>query len=142
MNENRGGNDVVDTVTLEAMFKPMGPQVKQLVRMRGKLPGNPEPQEMIVPQAMSMLPMSGAFGMKPTPESLDGATVGAETVDRFSAKHVKFGMGGGSIEWWLADAAPGGVVKFKASNNSGKGTYQMEMVAQGTGAVSELGIKF
>ncbi len=142
MHNNRDGKDVVDTVTLEALFKPMGPQIKQLVRMRGKLPGNPDPQEMIVPQTMAMLPLTGAFGMKPTPESLDGATVGTETVDGFSAKHVKFGMGNGTIEWWLADAAPGGVVRFKVSNNNGKGAYQMEMVGQGTGATSELGIKF
>ena len=30
--------------------------------------------------------------------------------------HVVFGMGAGTLEWWIADSAPGGWVKFKASN--------------------------
>ena len=55
----------------------------QIVRMRGKLPGNPEAQEMIVPQAFSVMPLSGAFQGRPTQESMDGATVGTETVGSF-----------------------------------------------------------
>jgi hypothetical protein len=78
--------------------------------------------------------------MRPTPESIEGATVGTETVGSFQAKHVKFGMGGGNLEWWLADNAPGGWVRFKVSGGGDK-SYQMDMVGQGAGAKSELGIR-
>jgi hypothetical protein len=137
---SRDGRDVVDTVVLEGQFRPQGDQMKELVRMRGKLPGNAEAQEMIVPQSLTVLPLSGAFTSKPTPESIAGATVGTERIGSFDARHLKFGMGSGTLEWWLADPAPGGWVRFKVS--SGNTTaYQMDMVGQGTGAQSELGIK-
>jgi hypothetical protein len=137
---NRDGKEVVDTVILEALFRPEGESIRQLVRMRGKLPGNAEAMEMIVPQAFSVLPLSGAFQMRPTPESIEGATVGTEAVASFQAKHVKFGLGGGTLEWWLADAAPGGWVRFRISSGA-ETAYQMDMVGQGTGATSELGIR-
>ncbi len=139
---------VTDTVTLEALFKPMNPDgtMKQLVRMRGKLPGDREPHEMMVPQYMSMLTSGGILPMKPTPESLEGATVGTETVAGVSAKHVKYagGANGATIEWWLSDAKPGGWVKF-AGTGENKGsekpsTWTMEMTDSGSGAKSELGV--
>jgi hypothetical protein len=49
-------------------------------------------------------------------------------------------MGGGNLEWWLADNAPGGWVRFKVSGGGDK-SYQMDMVGQGAGAKSELGIR-
>jgi hypothetical protein len=140
VSSTRDGKEVVDTVILEVQFKPQGDATKQIVRMRGKLPGNAEAQEMIVPQMFTILPLTGAFQMRPTQESIDGATVGTETVGSVQAKHVKFGMGGGTLEWWLADTSPGGWVRFIVSG-SGKNVYQMDMVGQGTGATSELGIK-
>lgn len=143
------GKAVSDTVVLEALFKPMGDQMKQLVRMRGKLPGNAEPQELMVPQYMSMVNMGGMFPYKPTPESIEGATVGTESVSAgnktVQAKHVRFGSGGGNIDWWLSDEVPGGWVKFTGSSANGDKTtetYVMEMTGSGTGAKSELGIKF
>ncbi len=141
VSSTRDGKEVVDTVIIEVQFKPQGESMKQIVRMRGKLPGNAEAQEMIVPQSFTVLPLSGAFQMRPTPESIEGATVGTETVGSFTgAKHLKFGMGGGNLEWWLADAAPGGWVRFMVSSG-GKSAYQMDLVGSGTGATSELGIK-
>jgi len=137
----RDGKDESETVVLEALFKPMSDQIKQLVRMRGKLPGNDEPQELIVPQAMTMVSMSGAFPLKPTPESVAGATIGTETVGSFSAKHVRYGSGNGTLDWWLSDAAPGGWVRFSMTDNEKKDLYRMEMTGQGTGAQSETGIK-
>jgi hypothetical protein len=104
-----------DTITLESQFKPLDEQgiAMQVVRMRGKMPGDTEGKELIVPQQFSMLGASALFPFKPTPESIAGATVGTESVAGFSSKHVKFGAGGGSMEWWLADSAPGGVVKVQ-----------------------------
>jgi hypothetical protein len=140
ISSNRDGKDVVDTVVLEGLLKPQGESLKQLVRMRGKLPGNAEAQEMIVPQSFTVLPLSGSFSSRPTQESIDGATVGTETVGAFQAKHLKFGMGGGTLEWWLADTAPGGWVRFKVSSGD-TAAYQMDLVGSGTGATSELGIR-
>lgn len=142
------GKDVADTVVLEALFKPQGDQMMQLVRMRGKLPGNPDAQELMVPQWMTMVRTGGLFPNKPTPESIEGATVGTESVSAGSktvqAKHVRYGAGRGNIDWWLSDDVPGGWVKFTgASDDRDKtATYVMQMTGSGTGAKSELGIKF
>jgi hypothetical protein len=139
------GATVTDTVVLEGLFKPLGEMVRQLVRMRGKLPGDKEPRELLVPQFMSMLTTS-IFPFKPTEESIQGATVGTETVAGVSAKHVKFsgGSGGATIEWWLSDAVPGGWVKFTGTepnaDDDKPATWTLELVGKGTGAKSELGV--
>jgi hypothetical protein len=135
-----------DTVNLEALFKPEDAEgyMQKLVRMRGKLPGNSEAQEMMVPEQWSMWNMRGQFSMRPTKESVDGATVGVEDVKTpagtFKAKHVRFGQGGGTMDWWLDEASVGGWVKFAAMDNEKKPMYMMELVAKGTGAKSELGV--
>ena len=116
----------------------------QVVRMRGKLPGDTEGKELMVPQHLTMLSM-GAFPMKPTKESVAGATVGTENVSvggkAYSAKHVKFGAGTGNMEWWLADSAPGTVVKVQFSGQDKDEKWIMQMVGNGSGAKSELGVK-
>ena len=135
-----------DTVSLEALFRPEpgNEYLQRLVRMRAKLPGSAEPQEMIVPEQWSTWNMMGAFQGKPTAESLEGATVGTESLrtpaGMFSARHVRFGMGGGTLEWWLDDSAVGGWVKFAALDNERKPRYKMELIGKGTGAKSELGV--
>jgi hypothetical protein len=140
------GKDMIDTVIIEALYKPTSPYTKELVRVRAKLPGNKDPQELMVPQGMGMINYNGFFGTKPSKESVDGATVGTESLvtkaGTFSAKHVRFGNGGGTLDWWLTPAAPGGWVKFTGGANGGdkKDLYTMEMIAKGTGAKSELGI--
>jgi hypothetical protein len=139
-------DDGADTVSLEALFKPEeGNQyVQRLVRMRAKLPGNAEPQEMMVPEQWSTWNMNGSFSGRPTKESLDGATVGTESVTTpagtFSARHVRFGQGGGTLDWWLDDSSTGGWVKFSAIDNEKKPMYTMELIGKGTGARSELGV--
>jgi hypothetical protein len=141
------GQDKADTVIMEAQYKPTSPYTKEIVRVRAKLPGNKDPQELMVPQGMGMINYNGFFGSKPSKESVDGATIGTEKVDTkagsFTAKHVRFGNGGGNLDWWLTPDAPGGWVKFTGTSNSSgdkKEVYTMEMVAKGTGAKSELGV--
>lgn len=147
-NYKNGDEASADTVTLEALFKPdsTNEYVQRLVRMRGKLPGNSEPQEMLVPEQWSMWNMMGNLGFKPTKESIEGATVGVEDVKTpagtFKAKHVRFGQGGGTIDWWLDDTAVGGWVKFAAVGDDKEAKYTMEMIGRGTGAKSELGVTF
>jgi len=139
------GQTKADTVVMEAQYKPTSPYTKEIVRVRAKLPGNKDPQELMVPQGMGMINYNGFFGSKPSKESVDGATVGTEKITTgagaFTAKHVRFGNGGGNLDWWLTPDAPGGWVKFTGtSSGSDKGGYTMEMVAKGTGAKSELGV--
>jgi hypothetical protein len=138
--------DKADTIIMESLFRPdsTNEYMQQLVRMRGKFPGNAEAQEMMVPEQYGMWNMTGAFGSKPTKESIDGATVGTESITTpagtFRAKHVRFGGGYGTLDWWIDDTAVGGWVKFSALDNEKKPTYTMELIGKGTGAKSELGI--
>ncbi|MBL8996907.1 MAG: hypothetical protein JNL44_06280 [Gemmatimonadetes bacterium] len=138
--------DEADTVSLEALFRPEpdNDYLQKLVRMRAKLPGNDEPQEMMVPEQWATWNMMGAFPYKPTQESIDGATIGMEDVKTaagtFRAKHVRFGQGGGTLEWWLVDESVGGWVKFAAVDNDKQPRYTMELAGRGTGAKSELGV--
>ncbi|MBX7119252.1 MAG: hypothetical protein K1X31_09680 [Gemmatimonadaceae bacterium] len=140
------GDGGADTVTLEALFKPEGSDqyVQRLVRMRAKLPGSSEPQEMMVPEQWTTWNMRGAFTGRPTRESIDGATVGTERITTaagsFSARHIRYGMGGGTLEWWLDETTTGGWVKFAALDEAKKPRYTMELAGKGNGARSELGI--
>jgi hypothetical protein len=138
-----GGNTSPDTVLLEGLFKPQSEGVLQLVRMRGRMPGETEANEMMVPQQMAMVSTLGMFGMRPTEESVEGATVGTERTTTpagaYTAKLVRFGGAGGKQEWWLAEEIPGGWVRYKASAPDGEAAFTMELVAHGTGATSELG---
>ena len=137
---------LADTIVLESLFKPEpgNEQLQKLVRMRGKFPGQAEAQEMMVPEQWGMWNLNGSMGMKPTKESVDGATVGVETVTTpagtFKARHVRFGQGNGSIDWWLDDTAAGGWVKFVATDNEKKPQYTMQLIGKGVGAKSELGV--
>lgn len=139
------GTQRADTVVLEGLFKGESEYVRQLVRMRGRFPGQAEPQELMVPQAFAMLSLA-AFPFQPTEESIKGATIGTETVAGFSARHVKFGGTDGALEWWVADNAPGGWVRFRHSDAASPdvkqpASYVMEMVEHGSGAKSLLGVK-
>ena len=141
-----GDKAAADTIVLESLFKPEpgNEQMQKLVRMRGKFPGQAEAQEMMVPEQWGMWNLNGSMGMKPTKESVEGATVGVETVTTpagtFKARHVRFGQGNGSIDWWLDDTAAGGWVKFTAIDNEKKPQYTMQMIGKGVGAKSELGV--
>jgi hypothetical protein len=133
-----------DTIVFESLYKPIDELTMNVVRMRAKMPGETEGKELMVPENMSTL-THGAWTAKPTKESLAGATIGTESIKTnagtFSAKHVKFGNMGGNIEWWLADNAPGGLVKVKWSGQDKDQQWTMDMVDAGTGAKSELGVK-
>jgi hypothetical protein len=66
-NYKDGDKTVSDTVTLEALFRPdsSNEYLQLLVRMRGKLPGNSEPQEMMVPEQWATWNMMGASRISP-----------------------------------------------------------------------------
>ena len=135
-----------DSMTVEALFDP---ETGEFVRMRGRMPGEAEAKEMPVEE--------GTYGYKEprrlTEESMEAAMVGTETVSvpagSFTADHVRYGgMEGGTYDWWLNEDIPGGMVKYSRSYESqdaeGPDPYNwvVELVASGTGAVSELGVSY
>jgi hypothetical protein len=137
-----GGTQKADTVVLESLFKQTNEYIRELVRVRAKLPGQ-EPNELMVPQAFAMLSSLSIFPMKPTPESIKGATVGNEKIGQYDASQVRFAAGGGTIEWWLAETAPGGWVQFRMTGEkqgNSADTYTIRMTGSGTGAKSLLGV--
>jgi len=141
---NDGGAQKADTVVLESLFKPMNEYIKELVRVRAKLPGQ-DANELMVPQAFAMMSMLSIFPMKPTEESVKGATIGNEKIGQYDARQVRFAAGGGTIEWWLADNAPGGWVQFRMTEQKDAdvktpGSYIIRMTGSGTGAKSLLGV--
>ena len=137
-----------DTILLEGKFSA---DRSTLVRLRGKMPGDAQANEMPVEE--------GTYGYsEPIPltaESLQGATVGTENVSvpagNFSARHVRYGAagGGGTTEWWLNDNVAGGMVKYSATSaqesTAEEGSpdpynYTVELLGHGTGATSATGI--
>ena len=140
-----GSREVADTLVLEGLFKRQGEGSLQLLRMRSKMPGDREPNEMMVPQNMSTVNTLGMYGARPTPESIEGATMGTETIrtpaGSFSAKRVRFSAPEGRADWWITDQVPGGWVKYRASESDSDVIYVMELIAHGTGAKSELGVR-
>lgn len=143
--EEVDGREVLDTLLLEGLFSS---DASRLIRLRGKFPGEDEPKELPVQE--------GTFGyVKPVelaPESIEGATVGTVRLQvpagTFQARHVRYGgPGGGTLEWWLADEVPGGVVKYRttvagpdpqAEQDADSWTARLD--GHGTGAQSELGV--
>lgn len=133
-----------DTATMEAMLKPIGDGMQQVVRMRARMPGDTEANELMVPQDAGPIGRYGIFGgMRPTAESLAGATVGTGPLvtpaGSFTARHVRYGAAGGRQEWWLSDQVPGGWLKYQVTGNEADERFTMELLAHGTGATSELG---
>jgi hypothetical protein len=129
-----------DTLTLEGEFSA---DRSKIIRMRGQMPGQAQPAEMPVQE--------NTFGYMPptmlTAQSLAGATVGTESVSvpagTFRARHVRFGdMTGGSLDWWLDDSVPGGMVKYTVGGGAGSGGGQsvLELMQKGTGFRSTLGV--
>ena len=147
LGDDGSGTAKPDTILLEGKFSP---DRSQLVRLRGKMPGETEAKEMPVEE--------GTYGYsEPIPlteESLEGATVGTETISvpagRFTTQHVRYGnMGGGTVEWWLNDDVPGDMVKYvnsspqeaaEDSETPDPYNYTVELLAHGTGATSATGI--
>lgn len=135
-----------DTIILETQMRPQDADgvTMTVVRMRGKFPGDTVGKELMVPENMHTISPQ-AFGRKPTAESIAGATVGTESVKvgstTYVAKHVRFGSGGGDMDWWMSDKAPGGLVKVTSTANGKEGMWTMEMTGSGKGAKSELGMK-
>jgi len=133
-----------DTVILEALFAA---DRSTVLRLRSKFPGQGV-AEMPVQEGMSVY----REPVKLTRESLEGATVGEENVTvpagSFHARHIRYGnmMGGGTVDWWVADGVPGGLVKYSAGPQAQAGegganneAYAFELLGRGSDARTMLG---
>lgn len=112
---------------LEGLFKPAGDGLQELVRMRGRMPGEREASELMVPENMTTLQAWGTFRSHPTQESVEGATVGTENVTAFRQ------------EWWLSPQVPGGWVQYDVSGEDKDEGFRIRLIAHGSGTTSELG---
>lgn len=131
-------DDQSRTTILEGLLDPKG---QKFVRMRARFPDDKEGNE---------LPMDEQnyyhAAQRLSKESVEGATKGTEKVmvpaGSFTAKHVVFGGVGGTSEWWLNDKIPGGTVKQLVKNpRSDEERWEMELIAYGNDAQSELDSK-
>ncbi len=116
-------NDSSEESVFEALVsKPDAQGRQQILRMKARFPGESEVQEIPVTQDSQ-----AGWVLQPaarlTPESIDGATIGREEVTvpagKYRTRKVRFGRPGGSIEWWLSDDVPGGVVQFSVKSKDG-----------------------
>lgn len=135
-----------DSLTVEALFDPT---TGEFLRMRGKMPGDTAAQEMPVEE--------GTYGyVEPrrlTAESLEGATMGTESVSvpagSYRAQHVRYGgTGTGTYEWWLVEDVPGGMVKYgrhyeeREAEGMDPYNWTVELLESGTNAESQLGVEY
>ena len=132
-----------EDIVLEGLFTA---DRSELLRLRGQFPGE-EAKEMPVQE--------GTYGYTQpttlTAQSLEGATVGEEQVQvpagAFEAQHVRYGTAGSTLEWWLNEDVPGGMVKYlRSADNATSDTdaapasWVVELADYGEGAESELGV--
>lgn len=134
-----------DSITVEALLDP---ETGEFRRMRGKMPGEAEAQEMPVEEGT----YTYSRPVQLTKESMEGALVGTETVrvpaGTYTADHLRYGSGYGSYDWWFNEDVPGGLVKysrtFEQADEDGPdaNNWTLELVRSGTGATSQLGVQF
>lgn len=133
-----------EAIILEGLFSP---NQEELLRLRGQFPGE-EAKEMPVEE--------GTYGYTQprtlSPESIEGATVGTETISvpagSFEAQHVRYGTPGATLEWWMDDDVPGALVKYLRRADSGSddaerstpASWVVELESYGDDAESELGV--
>jgi len=117
----------------------LNPTQNRFVRMRAKFPEDTAPQELPVDEQNYYHPPQ-----KLSRESIEGATVGTESVTvpagTFTARHVVFGQAGLTHESWLDSKVPGGSVR-QATKSEKTVVSEMKLIAFGTDAKSELGVK-
>lgn len=137
--ENHDGKP--EEAVFEALFSaPNKSGEQKILRMRAKLPNQTQGAEVPITaknQDSWVLRPSSRL----TPASVAGATVGNEQVNVpagfFKCRHVRFASGNGQVDWWLSDAAPGGLVKYTYTATEGKNkseTATMQLKKAGTGA--------
>ena len=130
-----------EAVVLEALFSgPDSSAERKLLRMRGQFPGDDGPGEMPVQED------TAAWYREPvrfTAESMEGALQGEELLatpaGSFQTKHLVYKIGGSTLEWWLSEDVPGGMVQYRIREQGGEEIYTSQLIGYGTDATTKLG---
>lgn len=111
----------------------------ELIRLRALMPDDEEPQELPVQEGTHY-----DAPRRLTAASVEGATVGVESIrvpaGTFNARHVRYGAGAGTQEWWFTDQVPGGMIRYTIREPDGDEGAIVELSDHGGGATSELGV--
>ncbi|HEY9721183.1 MAG TPA: hypothetical protein V6D47_04170 [Oscillatoriaceae cyanobacterium] len=128
----------VKEAAFEAFFSaPDANGGRKILRMRAKLPNQTRANEVPITEENQ-----AGWVLRPraklTAESLQGATVGVEGISvaagTYQARHVRYAYGAGSIDWWLSNQVPGGLVKYTVTGGDGKKAGSLQLYKVGTGA--------
>lgn len=116
----------------------LDPEEERMVRLRAKDPeGNVDEVPITEDQTVYYAPA------EVTDESVEGATVGRETITTpagtFDTRHVVYSSQTeeGRVEWWINDDVPGGVVKY-AATDEGANLWTSTLIRTGSDATTEL----
>lgn len=149
--ETRAQGDEQNTIMEALMSAPDAAGNRQIRRMRAQFAGEPEPREIPITESNASTYYLNAQTQL-TPESLDGMTVGDASVTvpagTFKTRHVRFTnyQGAGELNWYMTNAVPGGVVKYRNVVRDGDKEdviYNVVLESFGDGSTtSKLGIDF
>lgn len=123
-----------DTWIYEALIEPESGEV---VRLRSKDPDGNVGEVPVTERTVYQSPQ------ELTEESIEGATVGEETLDTpagtFTTRKVEYtgGMGGGNVTWYLSEEVPGHVVRYRTQGEQGD-AWISTLADYGTGATTTL----
>jgi hypothetical protein len=124
-----------ESVTIEATFSADG----RVVRVREKAPGEASPRDLPTDNFMGVAAMQR---QQMTPATMGATEAGTESVTvpagTFQAHHFVLSRGSASVEWWVSEAVPGGLVKLSVQDGSANRTGLLQLDAYGQNATSEL----
>ena len=116
----------------------LNPQTQEVRRLRTRDPNGEVGEVPVTEQTVYQPPQ------ELTEESIEGATVGTRDVTTpagtFTARQVEYQgtMGRGTITWFLTDAVPGHVVKYKVESDQQE-AWTSTLIASGSDATTRLG---
>ena len=109
-------------------------EARKRLRLRAKDTDGNEGEIPVTDQVIDMTPG------KVSDESIKGATIGSETIKTpagtFNTDHVHYMAvnSDGSIDWWLNDKVPGGVVKYQLTDKEKNVLWTNLLIEKGTNA--------
>lgn len=123
-----------EPTTLEGLFSR---DMTRLLRLRGKFPGDKTGNELPVDdQSYYVAPRHlSAESVQAATKGIENVTVPAGT---FSARHVVYGSPEGTVDWWLSDKVPGGLVRETSGGRTDDERGGLELVKFGRDAKTEL----
>ena len=127
-------SDTEGTWVYEALLTS-GANAGQIVRLRGKdYDGNEGEIPVTGDQMVYTAPT------QVSPESIQGATKGRETISTPAGSHVvsMAASGEGNMDWWITGQVPGGVAKYSLNDKSEGTVWTSTLTQKGTNAATIL----